>query len=107
MTSKEISKEDNDRLETALTNCLVSHRMASLAIDNLSSSSLKKALKAVTSIYTLTDLMGDKIPELSEDEQHTINKCFKFMTDLTGFDQLHNEIHGERIQKIDKGESNE
>ena len=64
------------------------------SIDALSSSGLKRVLKAITQVALAEELVNGKSIQLNEGEQVLVDRIFAFQENVMGFIQLQNEITG-------------
>lgn len=97
----------NKKLEIALQNCFASKKQIEKKINSLSSASLKKILKAISQVNSVTALEGNAPIKLNEEEQLVVEMCFKLTENVLGYSTLLHQQEQKNNPTTEKGENDE
>lgn len=101
MTFNDLNEEQQKAVDLSLENVEVLMNVVSPQIDSLTSSSLKRVLKATTHSFLADSIINNTNFQLSEEEQGLIDNIFKLQEAVLGYMTLSNELG------LNQGELNE
>jgi hypothetical protein len=102
---------NEEMLQIAIAQVATGNAKLGPAIDKLTSSNLKRVLKAITFVRLSDEILGKQSDPLSEQEQVLIDAIMTHQENVMGYLQLNDEVNGEeeveQSEETIEGENNE